>query len=248
LDSAIQEIADLRAEHGARATSIGRPRVVLLGPPNAGKSSLFNALVGDARAMTSPEPGATRDVLSAIARMGGREVELFDTAGVDHQPEMESTIYSQAAEFRSRSVQSASYVLYCLPVGAAHTDDWKSAPNRLLVRTQADRIPEFRDSTADCFISVVGAPGVDPLVKILSDRLDRDAIEGGTSATERSAECLGRALVRMEETSADYSAGGALELLAAGLRLALDDLGEIVGAVYTDDLLDRIFSRFCIGK
>ena len=248
LNTALAEIGGLRAEHESRATSSGRPRVVLLGPPNAGKSSLFNALIGDARAITSPEPGATRDVLTATVSINGREIELFDTAGVDPSLESEAPIYGQAGDLRDRSVQAATFVVYCLPVGEAPTADWKLAPNRILARTQADRFPGFNDPSADCSISVVSAPGIDGLRTLLAERLDRDAADGLTCAVERSAESLGRAYTRLEETAADFAAGGGLEILAAGLRLALDDLGEIVGAVYTDDLLDRIFSRFCIGK
>jgi tRNA modification GTPase len=248
LDEALREISNLRAEHGSRSTSTGRPQVVLLGPPNAGKSSLFNALVGDARAITSPEPGATRDVLTATVSIDGREIELFDTAGVDQEQQKTSSIYGQAADLRDRSVKAASYVIDCLPVGESASAEWKPAPNRLLVRTQADRLPTFSDPSADCHVSVVSSPGIDGLKKLLAERLDRDATDGMTSAAERSAESLGRAHARLKETAQDYSVGGGLELLAAGLRLTLDDLGEIVGAVYTDDLLDRIFSRFCIGK
>jgi tRNA modification GTPase len=248
LSEALAEIATLRSEHGSRSTSTGRPRVVLLGPPNAGKSSLFNALVGDAKAITSPEPGATRDVLTATVSIDGREIELFDTAGVDQEQQSISPIYGQAADIRERSVQAASYVIDCLPVGEPPSPDWKPGPNRLLVRTQADRLPDFDDPSADCHVSVVAAPGIEGLKKLLAERLDRDAADGLTSAAERTAESLGRAFARLEETATDYAAGGGLELLAAGLRLTLDDLEEIVGAVYTDDLLDRIFSRFCIGK
>jgi tRNA modification GTPase len=248
LKAAIAEVESLQAEHGRRSMGAGRPTVVFVGPPNAGKSSLFNALLGDARAITSPEPGATRDVIVATAKIGGIEVELLDTAGVDPTTELKEAIYEQAASLRDRSTKAASIVVHCLPVGEPTTEEWVPAASRLLVRTHGDRDPTFSDLLADCSTSVVGPPGVEPLVRLLAERLDAQVGDAPAGVVERTADCLTRAGDRLDETQVDFTEGGGLELLAVGLRLALDDLGEIVGAVYTDDLLDRVFSRFCIGK
>ena len=248
LQTAIREIEALRVEQGRGATAAGRPGVVFVGPPNAGKSSLFNALVGQARAIISPEAGATRDVIITTANIGDMEVELFDTAGVDATMEAAQSIYGQAAGLRERSLQAAAVVVYCLPVGATTPEDWAPNPTRLLVRTQADLDPSFVDPAADCATSVVGPPGVGQVVGLLEERLNAQLGDATMEVAARCAECLARASARLQETEKDFAAGGGLEILAAGLRLALDDLGEIVGAVYTDDLLDRVFSRFCIGK
>jgi len=248
LQTAIKEVEAVRDEQGRGATAAGRPGVVFVGPPNAGKSSLFNALVGHARAITSPEAGATRDVIVATATIGHIEVELFDTAGVDASMEAAQSIYGQAAGLRERSLKAAAIVMYCLPVGATTPEDWVPNPTRLLVRTQADLDPWFVDPLADCATSVVGPPGLGRLVSLLEERLHGQTGDATMEVAARCAECLTRASARLQETATDFEAGGGLELLAAGLRLVLDDLSEIVGAVYTDDLLDRVFSRFCIGK
>jgi tRNA modification GTPase len=249
LDAAINEVQTLRQDQGKRSLSSGRPTVVLLGPPNAGKSSLFNALVGESAAIISPISGTTRDVLSGTAIFDGKEIDLIDTAGIDEAAEADAAgIQGQAADLRHRSRQSANLLIQCLPVGEPVREEWKASANVLLVRTQADRNPAFTDPAADCCTSVIGEPGIADLRRMIAARLHLQTGDAPFGVAERCIEGLNRAAARLEETRRDFFDGGGLELLAAGLRLSLDDLGELVGAVYTDDLLDRIFSRFCIGK
>ncbi|HVJ82223.1 MAG TPA: GTPase [Planctomycetia bacterium] len=237
----------------ATCIRVDRPRVVLLGPPNAGKSSLFNAATGESgggQALVSPAPGTTRDYLVALVRAGDFEFEIVDTAGFDTDAESApGGIFAQAAAERARVAAGADLVALCVPAGTAPPPGWARAPGRLLVRTMADLAPGDADPTADCLVSVAGPPGVEPFLEAASSALlsSRRKAEGAR-LTARVQTGLETAIGILAETLAQLATGAGDEILALGLREALAHLGEIVGAVHTDDLLDRVFSRFCIGK
>jgi tRNA modification GTPase len=221
-------------------------RVVLAGRPNAGKSSLFNALAG-ASALVSPSPGTTRDYLLHRLDLDGAVVELVDTAGWGTSA---SDIEAQAQHLGREQAESADLVLVCLEGGRA-PDEWErellSSPGgrAVAVATKADL---GRGGFGLVATSAVTGAGLPELRRLLTERAranHRPALAPSLSRCRHHVEaCLGH-LRRAH--------GGVLneeppELVALELRGALDQLGEMVGAVYTDDLLDRIFSRFCMGK
>jgi tRNA modification GTPase len=237
----------LLAKQLERRAVAGRPfRAVLAGRPNAGKSSLFNALAG-AAALVSPEPGTTRDYLVQRLDLDGVAVELVDTAGWQAGGD---AIGEQAQRLGGEQAQDADLVLLCLDAAEAVT----AAETALLdqvhppvvgVATKVDRAepPPGLPATS----AVTGA-GLDVLRALLAERArgrSEPALAPSWSRCRAHVEgCLGHlrrahAIVLFEDPP---------ELLALELRGALEQLGEMVGAVYTDDLLDRIFSRFCIGK
>jgi tRNA modification GTPase len=246
LGRALAQVTNLGKQLNSRAVA-GRPyRVVLAGRPNAGKSSLFNALTG-ANALVSPEPGTTRDYLTARLELGGVAVELIDTAGL--QPERD-TIDAEAQALGRDQAARADLVLLCLPADQPlRAEDvalvQKESPPVVAIATRCDlaRPPAGMSAT-----SAVTRTGLGELRLLLAER-----------AAERRAPSLAPSLSRcrhhVEACLANLRRAHALvleqdppELLALELRLALEQLGEMVGAVYTEDLLDRIFSRFCIGK
>ncbi|MDX1966863.1 MAG: GTPase [Planctomycetaceae bacterium] len=234
-----------------------RPKVLLAGLPNAGKSTLFNWLVGADRALVSPIGGTTRDYLSAPWNCAGLSVDLVDTAGWEEP----STGISQAmSDVREDQLQRADLIIWCTAADLPPSDQQLNQNRRsavqsrsaalLPVLTKCDGTDESEPSSS-VKVSVHTGRGLDRLAdevraRILDHRAgDRQWL--GSSAV-RCAESLRSAAAALAEAEQVSHSRAGEELLAAELRLALDHLGIVVGAVYTDDLLDRIFSKFCIGK
>ena len=245
------EVAALAAQLNARARAGGRPRVVLVGPPNAGKSRLFNALLGRDAAIVTPEAGTTRDYLEAECRCDGMSLDLVDTAGIE--PACDA-IGSRAQAARLDQHRAADLVLDCRPVDLDQpTVTGTGGAPRIAVATKADLHPgDLNLPVGSIAVSALTGSGVVGLRAAIAQALARQPEVGsgpavsGTAA--RSAAGLASAARALAAAAAALTAGGGDELIAVDLRQALDDLGRIVGVVVTDDLLDRIFRRFCIGK
>jgi tRNA modification GTPase len=248
LEQASDEVVRLVDRLKVRDRAEGRPRVVLVGPPNAGKSRLFNALVGQTRAIVSPVAGTTRDYLEAPCEVDGLAVDLVDTAGIEAA--------TTAIEGRAQAVQGHQSRLADLLLDCRTSD----APNSGLEALPADR-PTLRVWTKldvalppdriDLYpTSASTGEGLDALRKAIANLLRAKAVEGDlpTGTAARCGESLARAAHSLETAAEALRLGLGDELVAVDLRQALDDLGRVVGAVITDDLLDRIFRRFCIGK
>ncbi len=243
-------LSNLKRQLDSRAVSDRPFRVALVGEPNAGKSSLFNVLAGSAAAIVSPVAGTTRDYLTRTVTLKGLNIELIDTAGWQ---DAGNVIEQQAQKLGREQTRQADLVLWCVEATV-----WVEQPEPIkpppalqttrpptLVLTKADLAPV----TAVAFITsaktALGLPE-------LTSHLGQQAREARTAALAPS---LSRCKHHVEQALTHLRAAHHIvlfkepaELLALELRLALDQLGEMVGAVYTDDLLDRIFSRFCIGK
>ena len=236
----------------------GHPRVVLAGLPNAGKSTLFNSLVGTEAALVSAQAGTTRDFLEATVTWSGVTFDLIDTAGWEVS---EQEIGAEAQRLRADQLDRASLILWCTAADARdaeHIVDRErqqscSSAKLLRIVTKADCISETWD--VDGSLPRVSARSGLGMVELREtilahwQRISRsDSTWLGTTAArcQESVQATLAALAQAEQAAADPYLGE--ELIAVELRDALDHLGRIVGAVYTDDLLDRIFSRFCIGK
>jgi tRNA modification GTPase len=225
----------------------GRPfRAVLAGRPNAGKSSLFNALTG-ATALVSPLPGTTRDYLVRTLELNGTRVELIDTAGWQTAP---NWVAAQAQGLGRSQAEQADLVLLCVAAGealtAAETDLLaRSEPPGVGLATKCDLA-----TPAGAFLptSAVTGEGLDVLRQLLADRARNQRQPALAPSLSRCRDHVARCLTHLRQAHNTVLFQEPAELVAVELRGALDQLGEMVGAVYTDDLLDRIFSRFCIGK
>lgn len=291
LTEAVGRTSRLLAAARGRNVAETAPRVVLYGEPNAGKSSLFNALrrrfglEGSAEALVSPLPGTTRDHLAARIRWQGREWRLVDTAGRE-DPEGDA-IASAAQRLRTQQQSQATVRLWCVVHGLP-TTDWERLeqarpdPRRLVVATQCDSRDSFQAASPNAAESTSGAvstsardgTGLDELAeaveRLLSagptvSRPDSSFQQAVSDDCETAADgddslaLVASTAVRCQESLRE--AHGALvralaavpnrlgeELIAAEVRAGLDHLGQVTGEVYTDDVLDRVFSRFCIGK
>jgi tRNA modification GTPase len=269
LVAAADEVAAAARQLDERGSSGELPRVVLVGPPNAGKSSLFNALAGGARALVSEIAGTTRDYLAVMIECEGLRCELVDTAGHDERavdgPDSEhlspkrkrgwaaNPIAAQAQDLAQRERRQAALLLECRDArdaGSLVLSADEQPPPALLVLTKADllTVPPEPNPQAVLTSSSLGL-GLAELRRRIGQALSSQPADstGVASTAARCADSLRRAHQSLQQAQA-IAAAGAAELAAAEVRAALDALGEVVGAIYTEDLLDRIFSRFCIGK
>jgi len=210
-------------------------RLVIAGPPNAGKSSLLNHLVGREAAITSALAGTTRDLIEAPTAIGGTPFLLVDTAGLrESRDEVESIGVDRARE----SLAAADLVLW---LGAPA--DCPVAAKALLVQSKVDLAP--RDSTAQFHVSAATGEGMDALVAAILDRA-RSLLprEGETALNRRQRDALGEAAESLAEAPSHRDTVLAAECLRQA-RLALD---RVTGRAGVEDLLDALFGRFCIGK
>lgn len=252
---ALELVTGLLKQSDTRMVSGTRPQVVLAGLPNAGKSTLFNRLVGGQRAIVSDQAGTTRDYLSAGVEWDGVPLELIDTAGADRMTE---GVAEQAEMMRSEVLQRADLVIWCTSVAidaeqrARDVELRKEAQlqnvNLIEVWTQSDR-----NSLADLGLAVSAqtGDGIEQLKDAVRTQLSRRAAHHGewlATTAARSRDSLERCVTGLQSALAACEARVGDELLSLELRGALEALGEICGQVQTDDVLDRIFSRFCIGK
>jgi tRNA modification GTPase len=262
------------AEQMASRTVVGpTAQVVLVGRANAGKSSLFNALVqrfgipGNAEgasprpAIVSPRHGTTRDYLTARIEIDDVPIELVDTAGVDavSSTAPPSSIEETAQTLAANRRAEATLRLQCVEIGENLVDDLSLLElNDFVVVTKCDLATNLREqdhigrqSEAVIITSSRTGEGLDQLAAairraICSESSARRPVVAATA--ERCRESVCRAQAALERAVEIAATSDAHELLAAEIRIALDELGKVVGVVYTDDLLDRIFSTFCIGK
>ena len=227
---------------------------VIVGPPNAGKSSLLNALAGSERAIVTDVAGTTRDTLRETIRLDGLELHLVDTAGLrDGGDAIEREGMRRArAELTRADVALAVVDARDPDAGrAAIADSIAGVPTVLWIHNKADLLVEVpADDDASVHVSAATGAGLARLHERLRALAGEPAAAGGEgefSARARHVEALHRASLHAA-SAAEQLRYEHLELAAEELRLAHDALGEITGRLSADDMLGHIFSTFCIGK
>jgi tRNA modification GTPase len=217
------------------------PRIVLVGRPNAGKSTLLNMLAGADRAIVSPQAGTTRDALSTPAMLRRGRVTLVDVAGSDDVAAADELTQKMAAA-AARAAEMADVIVLVREVGDSRPDIPLLVQPHLRVTSKADL---GKPPAADLAVSAHTGLGL----QALRDRMDEVAF--GAASPAASLALTARHMQCVEDARAALGRAGAAEepeLIALELREAMDALGGILGTVTPDDVLGRIFSKFCIGK
>lgn len=223
--------------------------VTIIGPPNAGKSSLLNELAGRDAAIVSDRAGTTRDVIEVQMDIEGWPVTLADTAGlresaddIEREGVTRALRRAEAADFKIALFDGAIWPDLD-PMTQAQIDD-----NTLAVLNKADLLTDATDDEKDeCYrVSCTTGAGLDAMIGVLCDRLRARYDPGGAPVLTR--ERHRRALVDCQEALVRYVAVDEPELAAEDLRTAARALGRITGRVDVEEVLGAVFSEFCIGK
>jgi tRNA modification GTPase len=243
LSKGLAQVTLVRRQLDSRERSDRPFRAVLVGRPNAGKSRLFNVLTGG-KAIVSAQPGTTRDYLIGRLELDGANVDLIDTAG--RQPPRDP-IDADAQSLGRGQAEGADLLLVCVPADAQLNDDDRAhvEAGGALLATMCDRAapPDGRLAT-----SAATGQGLEELRALLAERVRARRAPPLAPSLSRCRHHVEKCLTHLRNAHNAVLFSDPAELLALELRAALEELGALVGAVYTDDLLDRIFSRFCIGK
>lgn len=220
--------------------------VVLAGNTNAGKSSLMNALLKDDRAIVTDIAGTTRDTVEESFECDGVRINLIDTAGIR---ESDDLVESKGIERAKRAFEGADVILHVVDTLGVDDKDWQFGD--ALVFEVFNKCDEsgFDKPLADnqFAISAKTGKGVDELAHAIADLYKQDKVEGGELITsKRHVSALYQAKSALE--SAIASIDNTIDCTLIDLRNAYDALGEITGRTATQDVVDGIFSRFCVGK
>ena len=237
----------------ATAPSADRMRqgalLVLAGRPNAGKSSLFNALLGTDRALVTEIPGTTRDAIEAHTDFLGWPVRLVDTAGL---AESSDRLERMGIEVSRRYLSAADLVLLCVEAGRFPDENEVAlAEDRaaLVVRTKRDLA---NGEVEDLAVSSLTGEGIDQLRRAAAERMFGDRIALGdlepTLGSERHREALTRAGAALAEAAERLVPDGDPVLVSHHVREATLALDELVGVVDVEEVLGRVFAGFCVGK
>lgn len=256
-------LAEVQRTAGQGALLRDGMTVVIAGRPNAGKSSLLNALAGREAAIVTDIAGTTRDLLREHIHIDGMPLHVVDTAGLR---DTEDQVERIGVERALKAIEEADRILLLVDSSAAEADDpfalWpefldkRPAPERVtLIRNKIDLsgepagLQQGADGHVTLSLSARSGAGLDLLREHLKTCMGyQQTAESGFSARRRHLEALHQAAAHLDHGHAQLTLAGAGELLAEDLRQAQQALGEITGAFSSDDLLGRIFSSFCIGK
>ncbi|WP_428389573.1 tRNA modification GTPase [Mucisphaera sp.] len=256
-------ITTFRTKTRAWSDRTANPSVVLAGPPSAGKSTLFNTLLGEHRAIIHEDPGTTRDRLEAhltLTSSTGQTlgITLIDLAGLTNEPDV-NTLDTRAQQAARQTLTQADLILLCTPADHPTPFELETQAPTLTLLTKADLLntPPNTDNQQPLPISTKTGLNLDTLRTTIADTL---STTGPTHAGQQLAlnprhlAALTGAQTAIDQTLADLShetPTGPLaepELIASGLRDALDHLGQLAGRVSEDDIIGRVFATFCVGK
>ncbi|CAG1064769.1 tRNA modification GTPase MnmE [uncultured bacterium] len=237
-------------------------KVLILGRPNAGKSSLLNVLLQEERAIVTPMPGTTRDVIEETLELRGMPVRLMDTAGLREAADEVEAIGVRLAKGR---VEEAGLIIFVADLTADFSGDIEilsglPSAKTVIAANKLDLGSEKISEAMAAFegfdvvpISATSEEGIEPLKDLIFEKAagGKAALEaplGELVASIRHRDCLVKCLEALERAKGAVAAGLPRELVATDIRASIGSLGEITGETTSEDILDIIFSSFCIGK
>lgn len=263
-ENAAQRLAQIRNEVKSLLGTFERGRLIregfrvaLVGKPNVGKSSLFNALLGENRAIVTSTAGTTRDYIQERLRIGNHLVILLDTAGIRESSE---EIEKEGMKRSREIIDQAELIVFLTdgsqPLDQQDLDLWSELKNkdRLVIAHKSD-LPGFEASVVEqntgVSVSSVTGAGIDGLIQMIQENIEsriRYSAEDSMISNMRHRDILMQVIRALERAIAGTEARMSEEFVLLDLHEALRLIGEITGEVTIEDIYQHIFSSFCIGK
>jgi tRNA modification GTPase len=234
--------------------------VIIAGKPNVGKSSLLNTLLQEKRAIVTSVPGTTRDIIEEVVNIGGLPVRMLDTAGVR---KTDDVVEQEGVRITLERIPQADLVLFMVDGSRSFDDEDRmilaalGSCRVIVVRNKSDlpaviELPGELAALEMVAISTLAGEGIDLLRAMIRDAfLHGRAVDGRefvALSQARHRDALAKAKTSLGRFAENFSSGADLELLAWELRETLHAVGEVTGETTPDEVLDLIFSRFCVGK
>jgi len=256
LEQSLEIIREMLHQMESRAGQTVQLQVAIVGPPNAGKSSLMNAIAKQPVSIVSSEPGTTRDYVRLRLNLESAAIDIVDTAGLEA---IDGTTPRAIAQgFTQKQIENADLILYCLSVDDSVSAEWEFDSESVpiwLIRAKCDLHSIGRELSRaydEVFsISTMHMESIDRVLKGLSEWAATKMESFNQVVPITAARCqasLNNAILALSHAKEAAEFGQGDEVIASEIRLSLDEIGLVAGTVYTDDILDALFSRFCIGK
>jgi len=260
IDGYIQQLSRLAESYRVGKLIRSGIKLALIGRPNVGKSSLFNSLLGRDRAIVTHLPGTTRDTLNEVFSINGIPIDLIDTAGIRETDDLVEKI---GVERTRSAISEADFVIVVVEADtllpAEEKDLINQFPVNLVVVNKCDLRAELSQEAADFLnkqatmlrVSALTGEGIEELKQFIYQQLISETAVTNESAiitNERHYQALEQALAALHQAKQDLISGFTEEIALANLHNALKSLGVITGETLIADILNQIFSTFCIGK
>jgi len=259
-----REIAALTEDVALLQSSFAAGRILregfataIVGKPNVGKSSLLNALLKQDRAIVTDIPGTTRDIIEEFLNIDGVPIRIVDTAGIRHSHDV---VEQEGVRRSHAAIESADIVLVVLDSSQPLSDEdhqvlkGVTEKKAVLVLNKADKPRQLEQIALphhQVSLSCKTGEGLLALKSAIADMAKQGMVmpkEHAWAVNQRHVFALNQAKASLDKALESATAAQSPEFIAVDLRGALDSLGLIIGATYTDDILERIFNEFCIGK
>ena len=255
LDKALEALDKIRLSYNTGKLYSQGARVVLAGPSNAGKSSLFNFFLKEDRSIVSATKGTTRDFIEAQCVIDGIPVRLYDTAGFRDASQVNIDEVELEGIKRSQSLLEAADVIVYMTENMSKElseSPLLKDPRCIVVESKHDLAPKRIPIKGAIQLSCITGEGFESLCSRIVELLTQDVVQTGDDAlviqSQRQKENLERCIEALKAAKMALAIDLPLDIVSMDLQEALEALGELTGEVTTDDILDKIFGSFCVGK
>ena len=231
-------------------------KVGIIGKPNVGKSSLLNSLLEEEKAIVTDIPGTTRDIVEGSLIISGIPLNIIDTAGIR---KTDDTVEKIGVEKSLKMIDTADLVIYILNNNEKMTDEEKELldktknKKRIIVVNKIDLETKLDKSLLDNYIEIsakenIGIDKIKNEIKRLFNIGEISSNDMTYLSNARSIALLKKSLNNINEVIEEINNDNPIDIVELSLKDAWNNLGEVIGETYTDELLDELFSRFCLGK